>query len=365
MQLPSSAWLSGERACAPNEDVLVAAGFAKLVWSAAERHGISPCELTRMVTLDRAALERPDALIPRATAHRLLRALMQHTRDPALGLQLARGCDLRAMGFWGYAVLASSTMRQGLQLHVQCQRLIHPTIELELSVTGDRAQIDFDASGIAADLLQVVMDFAIALACIQFGERAARGIPDAELWLPYPERPHHRKLRALTSGTIVFDAPHASVRFAAQELDRPLPGDPHLLELAKSQLHARLAQLDATQAVDIVMLVRQRLQSNLARDASLERIARDLRMSPRTLRRRLHGSGTSFQELLEEVRLARAVHYLRDTDHVIKSLAAELGYRDPSNFRRAFRRWTGAAPTDYRAKQRRCAATPSSILETG
>ncbi|MEY4514190.1 MAG: hypothetical protein RLZZ450_6312 [Pseudomonadota bacterium] len=86
-----------------------------------------------------------------------------------------------------------------------------------------------------------------------------------------------------------------------------------------------------------------------------ERIARDLRVSARTLRRRLGALGTSFQELLEDVRRGRAIAYLVESEVAVEQISVQLGYGDPANFRRAFRRWEGVAPSTYRAERRAAA----------
>jgi AraC-like DNA-binding protein len=128
-------------------------------------------------------------------------------------------------------------------------------------------------------------------------------------------------------------------------------GEPQQAALAGAELDRQLAQLTAGAAYDMLSDVRERLEARLARDASLEGIARELRISARTLRRRLDERGASFQQLLREVRHARAVAYLADTAQSVERVAAQLGYGDPSNFRRAFRRWTGLAPSDFRARR--------------
>jgi AraC-like DNA-binding protein len=117
-------------------------------------------------------------------------------------------------------------------------------------------------------------------------------------------------------------------------------------------LDASVAKLASVWDRDLLGQVRHRLASVIASDASLPRIASDLRLSARTLRRQLRAAGASFQELVEETRRANAMAYLTETDHGIKELAARLGYADPSNFRRAFRRWTGLPPGAYRARHR-------------
>jgi len=76
------------------------------------------------------------------------------------------------------------------------------------------------------------------------------------------------------------------------------------------------------------------------------------------LRRRLSALQTSFQALLEEVRHGRAVAFLSDGELAVEQISVQLGYGDPANFRRAFRRWEGVAPSTYRAACRAERITP-------
>jgi AraC-like DNA-binding protein len=191
-----------------------------------------------------------------------------------------------------------------------------------------------------------------------------RWIPEARgemrAFLTYPEEPHHHELRALVSGPITFAAPFTRYCIPAWELD--LPGrasDPHLLRLAEAQLAQQAAQIAAQRETkDTAEMVRSLLRAQLQEGVSIERVARELHLSVRTLRRRLDALGVTFQRLLEEVRHHRAVEYLTKTEEGIERVAALLGYVDPSNFRRAFRRWTGLPPTAYRAAHARGAQVP-------
>ena len=86
----------------------------------------------------------------------------------------------------------------------------------------------------------------------------------------------------------------------------------------------------------------------LAEQVTLETVADALHISPRTLRRRLAELGTSFQMILEQLRRGRAVELLLHSGLSVEQIGSELGYLDPSNFGRAFRRWTGQSPREYR-----------------
>jgi AraC-like DNA-binding protein len=85
-------------------------------------------------------------------------------------------------------------------------------------------------------------------------------------------------------------------------------------------------------------------------DCSAKRIAGLLSMNRRTLNRRLHGEGTSFTIVVNEVRFEIARQLLADSEVTFNQVAAALGFSEPSAFTRAFRRWSGQSPTEWRAE---------------
>ena len=330
----------------------VSAGYVKVACGAGESYGIALSELLAAARLDADDIRDPSALVSSVAMEDLLRFLLARTRDAGLGLRLARALDFRTLGFWGYAILSSRTLRERFELHQRYRTLRGPA-EYTVRVDGETATVDLGEQGLARDLLPVVMDWTFAISLLQHRRRLPTRTSDTHLWLSYPQKPHHRELIDLAEGRVTFEAPSNRIQFAAVKLDVPLPGaDPHLGKLATEQLDAQLTRVTTVEHHEVLEDVRRRLVARLGGDASLDRIARDLRLSTRTLRRQLDGLGASFQEMLEDVRRVRAIEYLVETNEAVEQVAARLGYGDPSNFRRAFRRWTGTAPTTYRAERR-------------
>ena len=327
----------------------MSAGLVKLGWQIGEQEGLSRAQLLAAAGLDVAELTDPAAPVPKQVLEGLLRALYRHTQDPALGIRFADAFDLRQLGFWGYALKSCLTLRQQLQLLAHYQKLFNHAGRFWLRLEADKAIIDLGMNE-PPDLLPIAGDFAVASCIREFAERTGTRRPAGSVWLSYPEQPHHAQLRARIGGPIVFDAPDCRIEVPAHELDRRAAGDPYLLELAKQQLDLTVAKLQRVASFDVLGQVRNRISTALSSDPSLARVAQDLRLSARTLRRQLRAAGASFQDLVEEARHAHALTYLTNTDHGIKEVAARLGYTDPSNFRRAFRRWTGQSPAAYRAK---------------
>jgi len=344
---PSRAAVTGATTASSYVNLLLGVGV--------EHYGLTRAELLQAAAISDDELADASALVPERALFALLRFIREKSGDPALGLRMADALDLRAQGFWGYALMSSMSMRERVGIHLRYST-VRSSIRAELRIEGERGVIDFDVSHLDNDLIPLVCDWGVGTACVQHRRRIQRPDSQLEVWLTYPEQPYHRELRAMVGGIVVFDAPCNRMVFPASDLDKPLSGDPHLSKLAIAQLESQLATSRAgasTSVTDSLLAqVRARLLARLASDASLERIARDLHISTRTLRRRLDAADTSFQALLEEVRRSRAVAYLTETELAVEHISVQLGYGDPANFRRAFRRWEGMAPSTFRAARR-------------
>ena len=336
----------------------IAVGLVNLACdSIVQSFGLSRAELLAGVELDPELLSDPDALIDMSTLVELLRWAQLRTSDPGLGLKLARLVDLREQGFWGYAVLSSSSLQQRVETHVRYQPMRTPW-SLELRTDAGIATLDVIPHAIPNDVLPTLVDWIIATALLHV--RALLGHPPRgiQLWLSYAEQPHHRALAQLFEGQIVFDAPCIRMCAPISLVEQPTPGDPHLSRLVRKQLDARLETASHTRLPrTLIERVRERVAARLDHDASLSRIARDLRMSARTLQRQLELQGTTFDAEVEELRRTHALKSLAETEQSVARVAANLGYADASSFRRAFRRWTGITPARYRAAQRSRALT--------
>jgi AraC-like DNA-binding protein len=333
------------------------AGFVGWVCEAVEQQLAIPREeVLQAALLDEDDISDPGALIPAEAFADVFRFLRERTGDPGVGLRLAGPLDLRTQGFWGYALLSSLTLRQRFELHLRYQR---KPASLSYWEADGMAVVEFQLSGVPADIESLVMDWAVANSLHQLRRHLHPRIPNAQLWLTYREQPYHAALHALAGARVVFDAPCNRLHLPLSYLDVRLNGDPYLEKLACDQLDAQLANDggESGQQDDLLDTVRGRLAAHLHRDASLVRVARDLRVGARTLQRQLVSFGVSFQKLLEEVRLARAIEFLASTNESVERIALRLGYGDPSTFRRAFRRWTGMAPSAFRAQRRAPQAT--------
>jgi AraC-like DNA-binding protein len=146
---------------------------------------------------------------------------------------------------------------------------------------------------------------------------------------------------------VTFGAPTDTLVFRLEDMQRPLPTANHQLARANEQvIDDYLKRLDLT---DVAGRVRARLLETLSSgEVDEERMAQFLNLSRRTLQRRLAEEDTSFKEVVDETRRDVALRYVGNPQVPIKEVSYLLGFSEPSNFTRAFRRWTGKSPSDYR-----------------
>jgi AraC-like DNA-binding protein len=182
-------------------------------------------------------------------------------------------------------------------------------------------------------------------------------------WKPIEVRFEHRRPSELAPFHRFFQAPlrfdmnENALVFASSWLSRPLPAiEPELAQLLRNRLEA----LELQHRGEFPEQVRSILRTALLADhGSADQIATLLSMHSRTLHRRLAASGTNFRALVDECRYEIARQMLDDTDADVCQIAAMLNYADTSAFARAFRRWSGTTPSDWRTRDD--GALPSTI----
>lgn len=337
-------------------DDRVAAGLCSAICEAGELTlGVPAAAQLEAMAIDASDLREPSCMLPLEILWDQLLFLREYTGRPGIGLELGFAMadlyDLRAQGFWGYALLSSLTLRQRGEMHIRYQHLRYPAV-LTLEERGQWAHMESRMTCAPHEALPLLLDYEASLSLTRFLRFFKPRVVVVGMDLDFPEAPYHRPLRELVTGQLNFSAGKMGLIFPAVELDFKFEGDPYLNRLAQGELDGLVARNKGDGAKSLLEQVRERLTHRLEREATLERIARDLRLSARTLQRKLGELGASFQDLLDDVRKERAHVYLSETDTPVDDIAARLGYGDPANFRRAFRRWTGMPPTGFRAQQR-------------
>jgi AraC-like DNA-binding protein len=278
---------------------------------------------------------------------RMLENLVSLTGEPSIALRLGANMHLGTHGLLGHAILSSRSLRQAAGLMIQYSPLQGAQGRIQLAFTGDRAILTFDppftVDGAPHFLIELF--FAGVLAALR---QLIGPLPDeCRLELAYlPSMPDDVYRRYL--GVDVSFGNSAN-RFIGpnDRIDQPLSAAAiPVAEMYRRQCERLLQDMNAKSGLGGE--VRRMILDARGRFPGMREAARRQNMSERTLRRRLAEEDVSYRGIVDEVRNHLARVYLRETPLSVADVASLLGFDDVANFRRAFRKWNGCAPQDFR-----------------
>ncbi|MFT3923355.1 MAG: AraC family transcriptional regulator ligand-binding domain-containing protein [Myxococcales bacterium] len=291
----------------------------------------------------------PDLRVPIQVAEGYLVSAIQLSGDHALGLAAGRIMTTGDCPAIDYAVSSAANVREAVSVATRHARLANDALTIALETEGSRAALRMHSS---LPLHRASSDFMMAsfYACHVVHWPHPTGSVRCSFAHAAPvDRSAYE--RTFPGVELVFDAANFSFEFDAAVLDMPLhSADPRLHAMAKKYADFALADLPSPQIHRVE--VKKLLPAELAQGRTEARnIARKLKVSVRTLGRRLEHEGTTYKALLEEVRQELAMSHLLRLDVSIPEIAGLLGFSDVTAFHRAFKRWTGQTPGAYRARR--------------
>jgi AraC-like DNA-binding protein len=336
------------------ERIEMSASIGAFIVQAAALRGVAPAELQRATGFDVAAGQDPDARISIEVEQALWEEAARRSGDDAFGLHSAESLRPGAFDVLDYAVRTAPTLRAALDRLVRYNRLIHDAAVFSVVARGKSARIEHDFATGGAVQCRHSAEF--TLGAVVVVSRQVTGAPIR------PKAVEFRHGRPTSPGTLAehirlfgvqpsFANRVNAVEIAGDELDRVLPAaDPALSKLIERHAEALLAALPQPSqgAAD---RVRHVLAAALGQgDATLATAAAKLKMSERSLQRKLADEGVTFDAMLDELRRDLALRYLADPKIAVSEVAYLLGYSEPSPFHRAFKRWTGVTPSEARRR---------------
>ncbi len=293
-------------------------------------------------------LVQPHARVPARAFAALWLALARELDDEFFGLD-ARRMKVGSFALLTHAALGADTLERATKAVLRGFGVLLDDVSGGLSIEGAYARITLASRVADASRRRFADETFLVMVHGLVSWLVGRRLALARAEFVYPRPPHVAEYAAMFSNTLVFDAAATAIVFDARLLALPVVQD-------ASTVQAFLR--DAPQSVfvkyrnasSLASRVRQRLRESLRRAESpgLDDVARELRVAPTTLRRHLDAEGTSWRDLKDQLRLEQAMSLLRESDDAIADIAHSLGYQDASTFHRAFKRWCGMRPGEYR-----------------
>jgi AraC-like DNA-binding protein len=320
--------------------------FKQLV-SELEKVKVSPYELLAKSGLagvfeqgrEQPIFKGPDSLV-------LLETATELTGDPGLALHMGQAINIDSYGTLGFALMTCANMRESIALLLRYGKIFEaPLWDIHDHDDGILLRLNLTLGTPLQQQLVAELCFSQLSA---IGNSLYRGrIEGAEVHFTFPKRFNVTNYQSVLKATVTFGAEYNQLFLPHDILNTPVKNadasDHVVFNMQCEEMLNGLTSADKTTSS-----VRQLLMESAGEFLSISQVAERLFVSERTLRRRLKSESTNFKAVLEEIRNLLARRYLSQTNMSVTDIAHMLDYAETVNFRRAFRRWNGQIPSQYR-----------------
>jgi AraC-like DNA-binding protein len=325
---------------------VIRVGGAIALFPLLRENGIDPEALAAEAGLSAQVFADPDNVVPFVALCRLTHLARERTGLCDVGLRACTNTGLAALGLLGYLVANSESVERGLEALQEFLHVHDEGATTYIARDGDSAalgyevltpgvpgadQVTFGALAIGANVLRGLCGVGFGFHEVSFAYRAPSDIS---------------LFRSFFRAPVRFDAERSALAFEPRWLAAPVAGaDAYLRQILVERIRQQMADGSAATGDRLRRVVRSLVAGGRF---TLDDLAAAFALSRRTLARRLSEHGTSFHDLLDEARFLAARNLLQSSQVPVAEIAARLGYSDTPAFTRAFRRWAGTSPTEWR-----------------
>jgi AraC-like DNA-binding protein len=328
----------------------VTGSYLQPLIEAAAARGVDAAALAEAAGLPAHALSPLPESLAASDYVNLLEAGARLAMDPHFGLHVGECVKLGTYSVYGLVLLACRDFGQAFEQTIRYEQLAHDLGRSVLHLEGEYAQYEWisnfpgDSRHLAESVFAGIRVFGNWL--------AGAPLPPAELTFTHACEADLAEYERVFGAVPAFAGSSNAARFPAQLLAFPMPGaDVSLYPVLQRHAEHLLGQR-AGLDTGIVARVHAAVIRNLAHDrVRLAPIAAELKLSPRTLQRKLSEAGANFQQILDRARYALALDYLRQPGLSLVDIAFLLGYQEQSAFTHAFKEWAGVNPGAWREQQ--------------
>lgn len=334
--------------------------YAAILLQLVENRGCDSNDLLAASGITKTELANPDGYINSCQYHALIHNALILTKEPALGLYYGQRLNISTHGLLGYAILSSPSLAKTAEITQKyislSNRLIKPLFHFEhndaLNNTDSSIRIDGEIDDPLIYRFEMESSFTAIYEIwhdLLGNHKGLSGIS-----FKYAEPEYAQVYTEFLDIPIQFNSPFNELTFSRQAL-APLKRltNPTILLTVEKQCELLLNKLEkqTENPPSLSQHIRQLLVQLPGNFLTQEQMAEHLNMTPRTMARQLEKENTSFKQILELIKKELALQYLTFTELTVDEIAYLLNYNDASNFTRAFKRWTGIRPSEYKCKK--------------
>jgi len=342
-----------------DEMVTSTVAWTKLLLDAIAQTGLDPKRLCEAADIDFSVFQDHEARIPTDKITRLWDEAAKQSQDPNIGLHVGEKLKPRAVNVVSYLLLSSPTVREGLERVIRYSQLATEALIISLEDQDDLCELQFDLVGGQQPRSRHPYEY-LGVLLMKFSQWITdREFKAVETRFRHPQPADISEHQRIFRSPLLFSSDVNCLVVQRELLERPsVHADPDIFRLHEEFAKRHLAGLEDHSTVRQVKMHLASLLERGPRD--LDSIAQRLNTSPRTLQRRLSEENTTFQDVLDDIRKDVCMDHLENTSMPVAEVAYLAGFADPSTFYRAFKRWTGMTPLEFRESRQKAGAASRS-----
>lgn len=325
--------------------------YARHFFQFMESQGIPRSSIVNELVIKTSLLDDPDFFLSMQEIIPILTVAKELLQDERAAFQFGQSLGLVKHGLLGYDLLHQKDVKNLVASNVEHIRSSVPLFDLKISYSEQECKIQLDNAWDLGELTS----FVVSIYMGSIHTLASLISKNIQFMFAFPSSVKVESWKSIVGNSaMVFSA-------KCNQVTLDLPGQP--LNFDEEKIEDMLVEMNSHKILDnhdsfgILSKVRFEITRNPGRNSTLERVASQVGMTPRSVRRHLNIAGFSFQDVRNDVRETFATRYLVDTNVPLGKIAERLGYSDQASFTKAYRSWTGKTP----GKVRRHALTQKNI----
>lgn len=323
--------------------------YLLLLCDVAEGFGLPAAELQNILGLDREQLLEPERMVELPSARAATLHAYARAGPRGLGFAYARALRVTLHGPISLIALSSNNLLEVMQALERYFSLRAPAFHFSADIGPEFVTVKIDYPGRNDPLRPFIMELLLMGLVVMTAQILDRPQTGTEMHMQGPAPDYYAELAAELPVPVRYEQSEYALRVPRSLMEAPLRlADANAAAMAREACERELQARNASQEEVLTTRVRLVLTASKDRLPTLEEVAATLHVSTRTLKRRLQEEGRNFRALMDHVLRERATQMLQEEGLSVSEVAFRLGYNDVSNFSRAFRRWTGQSPSDFR-----------------
>ncbi|BFM15783.1 AraC family transcriptional regulator SphR [Maricurvus nonylphenolicus] len=312
-----------------------------------QEFGIAPQVMVENSGISLEELSQKDTLMSFQQAMVLIDNALQASSEPGIGLRVAGQMTINDWGLFGYAVASCQSMEESLRVGMRYSAAATRLTKNDLVFSDGSFSLQSESLYPVGEQLPFLIEEDLG-GIVQFVKTYAdETLLPREVQLAYDAPSYIDLYEKHFQCPVIFGCEHNQLIWDEAVMKRPFPAHNPVAAQYALKLCEEFIQ-ENKDGHEIVDTVRNILVQATNPFPAIEEVAKQLNMSESTLRRALKKEGSSYREILDSVKEKMAKEYLSTTNLRLEDIAYLVGFSDVSNFRRAFKKWTGKPPLFYR-----------------